>query len=401
MPLIPRVCLLTESFYPVLGGAEIQAELLSERLIENGVELFVITGRTTPDLKRFEQVGRIPVLRVLPSGLSRVSKYGMIMPAFIHLVKNRHRYEVIYVCNYNVLGVVAVLASLILHKKCILKAETNGEISGDIFRNGLGFNTSKLLSKALDTAIEIRNLILRRANLFIAISEEIKKELIRCKVKPKQIAHIPNGVDTDRFHPVDHEEKRRLRDKLGIPPQKAVIIYSGRLNRGKGLELLLDAWRRVSEFHSDAHLLVVGSATPPSLSCEEEIKGFVFENNLSSSVTFTGFVNNVHEYLQASDILILPSLNEAFSCVIPEAFACSLPVIATSVGGNKDIIVDGTNGLLIEPNDVDAIIRAINWFLENRVTAANMGANGRSLVESKYNLESLGKKYLSVLSSLV
>jgi len=399
--LIPKICLLIEAFYPVLGGAEVQAKLLSEKLVDKGIQLFVLTGRTTSNLKRFELIGGIPVFRVLFSGLNRISKYGMIIPAFIYLMKFRSRYDVIYVCNYNVLGVVAVLVSLLFNKKCILKAETNGEMSGDVFRNGLGGNKSKFLMKSLDVAIELRNLVLRRANLFIAISEEIKRELIRCKIPPQQIAHVPNGVDTDRFHPVDYEEKRRLRDKLEIPPKRTLIIYSGRLNRGKGLELLLDAWYRLSKFHSETHLLIVGSATPPSLSCEEEIKEFVARNNLSSSVTFTGYVHNVHEYLQASDILILPSLNEAFSCVIPEAFACGLPVIATRVGGNKDIIIDGVNGVLIEPNDVDAIYRAISWYLENREAAASMGAKGRILVESKYNIKSLGERYLSLLSSLV
>jgi glycosyltransferase involved in cell wall biosynthesis len=395
----PRVCLLTEVFYPVVGGSITHARLLSEKLIESGVDLFVLTRRVTSDLKEYEMIGKIPVYRVKPSGFKRLGKYLMTIPAFWNLLRKRNEYNVIYVCGIRILGLVAVLISVLLGKRCVLRLEISGEMSGDYIKHEIS-EERKLFLKFVQVILALRNEVLKKSDSFISISKAIEDELLQCCVDPSKIKYIPNGIDIIRFSPVDENTKSLLRKKLNIPPKKLVFLYTGRLTKIKGLELLLRVWKRLIQEEKDLHLILVGPGENQFLSCEYELKQFVNKHNLDS-VTFTGAVENVCEYLQCSDCFVLPSKSEGLPISLLEAMSCGLPCIATSVGGIPDLIEYGKNGKLVKVGDEEGIYNAIVELIRNMELARIMGEKGRKTLVERFSIDSIAGEHIKLFVSLL
>jgi glycosyltransferase involved in cell wall biosynthesis len=396
---MPRICLLAETFYPIVGGGESHSRLLSEKLIESGVDLFVITRQVISNLRNYETIGKIPVYRVKPSGFKRLGKYLMTIPVFWELVKKRDEYDVIYVCGIRTLGFIAVLISILFGKKCILRLESCTEMSGGFMKQGV-MEGNKLLLKLIDIIIVLRNKVLRRADCFISISNVIKSELLSCNVDLRKIKDIPNGIDTNKFSPVDEGVKSMLRKKLNIP-RKLIFSYSGKLDKGKGLELLLRVWKRLVTEYEGLHLVLIGSGENQFLSCEDELRQFVKKHNLEESVTFTGYVENVNEYLQCSDYFILLSESEALPISLLEALSCELPCVATRVGGIPDFIKDNDNGRLTDVGDEEGIYNIIVELLKNKELAKEMGKKGRRTEMERFGIDSVTSEYIALFSSLL
>lgn len=137
-----------------------------------------------------------------------------------------------------------------------------------------------------------------------------------------------------------------------------------------------------------------------AFSSETELRDFVANNDLLDRVGFTGYVENVHEYLQASDIFVLPSETEGFGLALIEALACKLPSVATNEGGILDITIDGKNGLLVEPKDPEALYNAIRWLFNNRAAALSFGERGRFTVQERFSIDTIVDRHLMLFHSL-
>ena len=395
------VCFLSEAFFPIVGGGESHAFNLSKKLMEMGVAVMVVTRRTLPELLGYEEIEKVPVYRVAPAGGSqRWGKYWMLVPAIIQLAKLKNRFDIIYVCGFRTLGIAGVITALLFGKKCILRAESPGELSGEFLwvtpKPGK-IRVPEWLARAM---IGIRNRLLFKADGFLSITQGIEKEFLEHGVYAHRIHRIPNGIDTATYKPTDDRKSRSLlRAKLNLPDKK-IFSYSGKLNRGKGLEMLLETWGKfVLEFR-EVHLVLIGSGGRGFLSCEQELKRFVEGNQLQDTVTFTGFVQNVHEFLQASDFFVFPSDSEALSVSVLEALACALPVVATKVGGTPEMIQDHESGLLIDIGAKHQLYRSLKLFMQNSDKASELGKRGRERVSSRFGIEGVARSHIEMFSSL-
>jgi len=382
----PKVCILMDSFYPIVGGGEAHARLLAAELIKRKVQVFVLTRRRLKEFSELDNVDGVEVIRVLPYGLQRFGKYIMLLPTMIRLIKLHNRYDVIYVCGLRLLGMIAVPMGKLMHKKVILRSESCGEMSGDFATSNLEKNKHTFIVGIVRKMIALRNRLLFAADKLLAISSVIKDEYITAGVNEKKIVMIPNGIDTDKYRPVGNEEKIALRTRLGLP-DKLVFVYTGKLNRGKGLELLLEVWVNIIVQYDNVHLCLVGSGDFQALGCENELRHYVEAKQLNQHVTFTGYVDNVSEYLQAADYFLLPSESEAQSISLIEALACELPAIATAAGGIVDIVEDGINGLLVPVGDAARLQQAIAEFVVQPEKAREMGAQGRITVIDRFGVK--------------
>lgn len=394
-----NVCLLTETFHPVTGGGETQARVLASGLAASGATVQVVTRRSDKSLPRREYLGPVRLWRVSPSGAGQFRKWGLVITALIILLRLRHTYDVILVCGFRILGIPAVIAAGFLNKPCLLKADILGELSGEYFRAGLqrfGLQPRGLLFRSM---LKLRKRLLRRASGFIAISTAVEEELIECGVGHERISHIPNSVDTNRFSPVDGPTKDKLRGKLGIPGSGRIAIYTGRLETTKGLPSLLSAWRKIAGRHRDAHLLLVGTGGFGIHNCEAALREFVAQNSLDQCVTFVGSVENVNEYLQASDFFVFPSEREAFGISVIEALACSLPVITTTAGGLSDIVTAGQTAIVVPVGDVEALETAIEGVLGHGTGLQEIAAAGRDLVVRVYSQSQILHQYAQLVAS--
>lgn len=394
----PRICLLTETFYPVVGGGETHARLLAKRLNSMGMPTFVLTRRTTPSLPEEEIIDNIPTYRIGLAGMKRMGKYVMLAPVMRELARRKDEYDLIFVCGFRILGIPAIWAARRFNKACVLRAEVIGELSGgyaDAYRR-LPMGIGPLFLRW----VGLRNRILMRADAFVSISGPTADEYAAHGVIAEKIYEIPNGLDTEVFRPVDAETRNSLRIKLGLPANDKLATYSGKLNQGKGVRYLIKAWKTIAESRRDTHLVLVGSGDGQSLSREDEIRAMVKEMGLESRVTFTGYVENVHEYLQTSDIFVFPSENESFGLAFVEAMSCRLPIIACRVGGIPEIVQHGENGILIEPRDPDALAREINRILDHPDMARSLADNAYRTARERYSIDAVAARYFELFCSL-
>jgi glycosyltransferase involved in cell wall biosynthesis len=388
-----RICILIGGYFPFVGGGESHAKLLAEYLKEENVSVLVLTRRRISNTKYFEYIGKVPVYRIPPPGLKRWGKYLMLAPALIWLIYLRNRYDIIYVCGQRVLGVVGVISAKLLNKRCILRSESCGELSGDFIWTTTAINRKSIFGILIKRFLLIRNEVLKKANCFISISRAITEEFLKNGIDSKKIVEIPNGIDINKFKPNDKDGKASLRKRCNIP-LKTIFTYTGKLNKGKGLELILRVWNTITQTNKNVHLLLVGSGDNQHISCETELRSYIHANHLEKHVTITGYVDNVQEYLQCSDYFLFPSESEAFGISIIEALACELPVITTNVDGIVDIIEHRENGLLINVNDEQGLKENILWCLENPEKAKILGINGRNTVQQRYSIDTIAEKHL-------
>jgi len=396
----PRICLLSESYYPVVGGMETQARSLAEDLVMHGFDVMIITRRIDRTWQHTEGLGGVTILRIPPGGTGHLTRWVMVFTCLPVLFRARRQYDIIFVAGFRALGISAVLMGKILRKICILKADSNGEMSGDYFTDGLKKLHLDRASHLVKWFLAIRNALLCKADGFVSLASDITAELITHGVNPKTVYHIPNGVDTSRFHPVSAEEKSALRDRLSLPQGSAIVVFTGRLVSTKGLPLLLRVWQAIQHQHREAILLLVGAGGTDIHNCEAALKAYVRSHGLQASVYFTGAVSNVHEYLQASDLFVFPSENEAFGISLIEAMACGLPVITTSVGGLKDIVRYEPQELVVEAGDFRQLYDAIDTALTDSAFAASLNSVGLQNVHKCYSRDAVTQKYIKLFTRL-
>ena len=394
----PRVCLLTETFYPVVGGGETYARVFARALNDLGMGVFIITRRSKRELESHELIDGIEVFRVSPTRGMRLGKYAMLPFVAAGLFRMRGSYDIVYVSNFRILGVLGVVAARVLRKKCVLRGGTCGEISGS-YAAGHGV-LSRLAAMLLSGPFAFRRCVLRRADAFVGISSAIVEEFLQCGVPEQKIVLLPSGVDISQFRPVDGDRKRELRAKLGLPVTGFLVGYSGKLNRGKGLNHLIAAAVELARQHDDIHVVLIGSGSGQFLSCESDLRDMVCKHGIEDKVTFTGYVTNVQEYLCSLDAFAFPTENEALGNALLEAMACGLPAVASRVGGVPDILTDGIDGLLVPPGRPQALVEAICALKADPSMAARLASAARATIESRFSLENLARQHLDFLASI-
>jgi len=395
-----RVLFLCESFYPVLGGGEEHILRLATRLVEKGWVASVVTRRTIKDWQKRESYDGVDIVRVAPTGPSRRGKYLMLPFATLATFRELGRHDLLVVRGTRVLGLPGLVAARARCRPVVMQAEINGELSGEVYTWGtrLAGGASERVVKA---ATALRNRWLVDADAFVAMSRLIAEEFREAGVPHERIAHIPHGVDCQRFAPASADEKAELRRRLGLPADAVVAIYTGRLLRGKGLETLVEAFaRQTVSGLSELHLLLVGSGAGQALSVEQALWDAVHTAGLEKRVTFTGRVTHVEDYLRASDLFVFPSEFEALGMSLLEATACGLPCIGTRTGGIVDVIEEGASGLLVPPADAEALAEAIRSLVFDADRRRVFGERSRAVILERFDEELALARYMALFGEL-
>jgi glycosyltransferase involved in cell wall biosynthesis len=316
----------------------------------------------------------------------------MVVTALNSLVRMRNDYDIIFVSGFKALGLSAVVAAGLFGKLCVLKADSNGEMSGAFFAAGLKAVGMTPASRVFRMLLSVRNGILRRAGHFVAITQGIAAEFAAQGIQQASIHRISNGVDTTKFRPVLPAERAALRRRLGLPNKETLLVYTGRLVTYKGLPLLVRVAERL-QHEGSVGLVLIGSGGLDIHNCEAQLRNFVDNQGLQATIHFAGEVANVHEYLQASDVFVLPTEDDAFPLALVEAMACALPVVSTRVGGIGDIVTHGENGLLVAAREFDALYHALKRLIANPSVASVLGEAAARTVRSRYSREIVAQKY--------
>jgi glycosyltransferase involved in cell wall biosynthesis len=272
-------------------------------------------------------------------------------------------------------------------------------MTGEVYTWGSALDRP-LPRRAVRVAVAARNRLLRDADGFVAMSRLIHDEIVAAGIAPEKVRHIPHGVDTERFRPASPAERAELRLRLGLPADGRIVAFTGRLLGGKGLETLLEAFASVAAQEPRAHLLIVGSGDGQMLSVEEQVRERVARGDLAGRVTMPGRVDNVEDYLRASDIFAFPSVFEGLGLSLIEAQACGLACIGSRTGGIVDVIEDRRTGLLVNPGQVDELAAALRDLLTDEARRTALGTAGRVRAVRDFDVRDSVDRYRGLFHEL-
>jgi glycosyltransferase involved in cell wall biosynthesis len=232
-------------------------------------------------------------------------------------------------------------------------------------------------------------------NKFITVSTDRQSELAQLTGLPEsKIAVLSNGVSTEHFCPA--ADKVEIRRQLGLSVSCLAIICAARLAPEKDLPTLLRALAFVRQTVPAVQLWLVGDG--PEL---EFLKKLTVDLALESNVRFLGYRQDVNLFLQAADVFVLSSLSEGLSMALLEAASSGLPIVATDVGGNREIVNPPHGGYLIPPQNPVAMSAALIRLLQDPLLRQSMSTYGRALVLEKFSLERTITEHLKLYASLL
>jgi glycosyltransferase involved in cell wall biosynthesis/O-antigen/teichoic acid export membrane protein len=402
-----RICLVTEIFHPEdQGGQGRQAFALARRMSAQGAAVSVATRRNFATSIAREVIDGIHISRLAPTGLLKGKGWRAIPPTLLfltllllHLVRQRRSYDVILVQGVKAVLIPTALVAWLLRKRCIVKVDAVAELEQELTPESLAQMKLRKGAALVRYWARLRDALLRRAHATVAISAEIEAALARRVGSAARVVRIPNGLEL-RDSSIPRSERVPLRRRLRLP-DGLLVIFAGRLSRAKGLPMLIEVWSQIAREHADAHLVLVGSGDRSFDGCEQELRDSIHAAQLDSRVTFTGHVENVHDYLQASDLFVSPSESEGFGLSLVEAMAAGLPCVSTAVGVAPEVIRDRRQGWLIPVRDPEALSAALHDALAHRSALPAIGAAARRAVASRFDIDAVARRYLEVCREVV
>ncbi|OJF94713.1 glycosyltransferase family 4 protein [Alkalibacterium sp. 20] len=382
-----RVVLVSLKYPPVYSGYGKQLESVTKDLLNKSDE-FSITVLTAYKESKDKPKSNYEVINLLDKYDDENSKtvYPFSRQVFKWLVANKNHYDIIHCVKAGPEAMACNLASKLLKKKLIVKVAQD-ELSDREIDSAKGLKKQTRL---------FRQRLLKNVDFFIAISEEIEQNIKNRTGENTKIVRIPNGVNTKQFEPADADEKTALRKALNFSSDELILLYTGAINKRKGVDDLLKA---LEMYESKVYLKVVlCGPVLEDIKLEEKIE--MINNKGYVSVDYRGKVSNVDEYMKAADMFILPSYSEGLPNVLLEACSSGLPAVATDIGGSRDILIDGKNGYLVNTNQPDEIKGKLTLLAENEQDRINMGNYSREFIEKAFALDKVSDAYMKLYETV-
>jgi glycosyltransferase involved in cell wall biosynthesis len=366
--------MLTPSYYPIIGGAETAIRLLAMGLNSSRIQTDVMTfnmdklwlskwtGRTEMSDDGF-RIFRIPALNWYPLAHSNRITMGvnLIPGRFTNLAKS---YDIFH-----------------FHSDLSFPVFSYFSDKPKIFHlHGIDFPFLKRYSLA-------RFVLKNIADLYISLTDQMKSDLVKLGLPEEKIRSLPNGLDTKLFHPSNKKE-----DNL--------LLFVGRISPGKGLHVLLKSLKHLKRA---VRVAIIG---PPDWDSEyfNHILRLIQKENEKGkhAIEYIGEKSQTElvDWYQRASVFVLPSIYEGLGIVNLEALACETPVVATKVGGIPEIVRNGEDGILVEPNNPLEIADAIQYLLDNDDVRKEFGRTGRNSVVEHFSSQAIVRKLVKIYKEL-
>jgi glycosyltransferase involved in cell wall biosynthesis len=374
------VCFLFDDFHPVFSGHSIYMQQIMARLQDRGRRIYVICWNPghLPDQEEYRG---IHIIRLRGKPYSR----GAYLLIFRALWGLRQQYHCLHINGFPDPYGLFVAFSKVFGKRIVLQSTLYGSDDGLSYCQHHRGGSLRVRQLAMVDAIT-------------AISQPLVETFVAIGFPVGKIVYIPQGVDLQRFRPVDLLAKREHRRAIGHADGGPIVLFVGTILKRKGVDLLLDAWAAVHERLPQAQLVLVGMAEYDAThDNQRELNEYAEAMRrqaaaYGASVTFAGLQEDIVKWYQAADLFVLPSRKEGFGNVIIEAMACGLPVIVTPMDGvANETVENGRNGFIIE--DVAELSQKIIHLLANPEEAAEMGARGQAIASEEFNLDVIAGEY--------
>ena len=240
----------------------------------------------------------------------------------------------------------------------------------------------------------VRKCLSPLVNRFVTVSDDLKSWLIRTVGIPEsKVTTIHNGVDTRRFSP---DRGGAIRDSLGLDDSIFTLGTVSRLDPVKDHRSLLQAFMPIARSARPVGLIIAGDG--PMRSSIEQLSS---ELKIADKVHLLGERHDIPQVLKACDVFTLTSIAEGISNTILEAMASALPVVATRVGGNPELVEHGISGYLVSARDVAALTAAYESYLNDPTLKDEHGRNARARTEQRFSLERMASQYAQLYQGLM
>ena len=388
--------MVINNYLPFIGGSEIQAHKLSKQLVSNGHTVDVLTSKSmNKDLKSLELLNNVKIIRV-PSPYIKIANYGVGQSFFTFcnflyfLIKYSSIYDLIHVHQALRPALAVAIAGKLLQIPTVCKIGNGGRL----------FDLDRY-EKIYFEGIIGRKIILKNINIFVSISQEIKKILIKNKCADKLIS-IPNGVEV--CNGIITRTSKKSQNKTNI-------ITVGSLTTKKNYYFIISALATLdNSVRKKIQLLILGDG-PERAPLQKQAKDLDMDNTIS----FIGNVGNVKHYMSSSNLFILASKAEGMSNALLEAMSCGLPCICSDVGSNKKLVVGtsthssikknefikGSCGYIFTPDSPTGFLGALKSFLKlDSKQKKKLSENAINLSKS-YDIKFIAQKYEKLYNKLL
>ncbi|WP_409198700.1 glycosyltransferase family 4 protein [Methanobrevibacter acididurans] len=341
-------------FPPHIGGVGVHIHTLSKELVKQGHEVYVITypHKDIKDIDGIHVIGtkgiNIPGLRGLLFGINAQKCLNkLVHEKNIDIIHGHYLFPAGY-------------AATKVGKKNNITTYVTAHGSDMFELYAKHFLIHPIIKK-----------VLKNADHILAVSQALKKEIIKTNIKglENKISINWNSVDTERFKPNnDYNFKDELKNDYNVNINKPIILFVGNIIKRKNVKTLIEAKNKLN---NDSTLVIVGNG--PLLN---SLKEYVKKEDIKD-VIFLGAREDIEKIIPSCDMLVLPSYSESFGLVLIEALACGKPIIGSDVGGIREIITKDV-GLLINPNSSDDLSEKIDLLLNDKDLYDKFASNARN-----------------------
>ena len=364
-----RVCHFTYSFSPTVGGMEEVIHKLSLALLSHDCEPYVFAPYVRGKDNRMAAPYKI--LRFSRPSSRRIGLRQLLIPLLWHHM--RFRFDVLHCHGVYPAGYVGASFQGITGTPFVITPH-----GGDVREDDKGFIINKSVTARIRRTLS-------SAGAVTAVSADMKSRVLSLGARPDRVHVIPNGVSINEFE-LCEGRRRRAYDS------QPYILYLGRLIKTKGVDVLIRAFAEICKDHPTLSLKIAGDGAEM-----EALKELARSLYMSEHINFLGTVRGESKVCLLSGALFLacPSREESFGIVNLEAMASGLPVVATKIGGILDVIQDGENGFLIEPDDAGQLTEKMRLLLESHELRQRMSLRALQSV-SRFDWSHIIQDYLRV-----
>lgn len=379
-----RLVLITRRFWPLVGGAERAMAGLAQEFQRLGHQVQVVTAQWEPhwpsELKHCEiDVTRLPHPKTRGWGtfryMTRLKKW---------LRQHADEYDAALVSMLKHDAHVTVKSLEKLGKPTVIRAEGSGPTGDCAFHKTARFGGRMKKTSML-------------ADSIIAPSTKVQEELLESGFADEQVHFVANGVEisnSDRAQKlVSRRSLAEAHPILTVESGEPLVVYTGRMDMQKGLLDLVNAWKIVSQTFPKGRLWLVGEG-PDGRRIWDTIR----ETRQTYEIVMPGTFDDVSDLLNAADAFVLPSYQEGMSLSLLEAMAHELPVVASDIPGNRDL-VQQDRGFLFPPGNVESLAEALLAALQKQRIANEYAANAKSFVSTHYSLNKMAKEHLKIIAA--
>ena len=384
-------------FEDLPGGSRVVARELACGLAARGHDVTVLAGRQTPEAHSDVRTGGVRIVRY-PGAGNALAFMREGRRACARLCAERP-FDVVHThFAYAAVGPLRVVPASVPRVRTFHGPWDEEGWVEDRLRGGLAGTVTARVKRRLRHQVEAANLA--GSAKVLTLSDCFRRLVMeRYGVPAEKVQSIPGGTDLDRFQP--RANKRSVRQELGLPPDRTLLLSVRRLAPRMGLDTLIRALPTVAARHPDV-LLLIGGKGPE----RERLERLATDLGMADHVRLLGFIPDAHlaAYYQAADLFVLPTLAlEGFGLVTTEALACGLPVVGTPVGATPEILC-GLDERLVAPGTTpDDLAAAVLSFLEETWAASLTPERLHRFVAARYTWEKhvaeTEKAYRSVLNA--